>query len=142
MPACTIYTEEEKLLARLDDIADRKSREKDIRIERLRNRIRQLKNVIYKLERKISYAESTLPVKVGDTVYAYCEVMNEVMPYFVESLTISYLDEERRTYQFEANSAKDELIDSIDFEPSDIGKYVFLNKSDAEVCCMRNGEKR
>ena len=110
-----VYTEEDALEAKMLNKADELSREKDKTIERLRNQIRELKKTIYKLGRKIAYGESALPVKVGDTVYAYCEVMNAVMPYFVESLTISYLDEERRAYQFEANSAKEELIDSIDF---------------------------
>lgn len=132
-----VYAAEDSLKAQMLSKSDELSREKDKTIERLRNQIRELKKTIYKLERKIAYGEGTLPVKVGDTVYAYCEVMNAVMPYFVESLTISYLDEERRVYQFEANSAKDELIDSIDFELSDIGNYVFLNKTEAEVCGVK-----
>ena len=132
-----VYAAEDSLKAQMLSKSDELSREKDKTIERLRNQIRELKKTIYKLERKIAFGESALPVKVGDTVYAYCEVMNAVMPYFVESLTISYLDEERRVYQFEANSAKDELIDSIDFELSDIGNYVFLNKTETEVCGVK-----
>ena len=75
------------------------------------------------------------PCKVGDTIYYFCKTFGAVLPYFVETLNIGYLDKDKLCYQYEANCYNDEeneLIDSIDFEPDDIGKTVFLTKEQAE----------
>lgn len=77
-----------------------------------------------------------LPCKVGDTVYQFCETFGVVLPYFVETLNIGYYDKNKVCYQYEANCCNDEeneLLDSIDFEPNDIGKTVFLTKEESEA---------
>lgn len=75
-------------------------------------------------------------VEVGGTVYCFSEDFGTVLPYFVESLNISYLDKDRLVYQYTANCTnpeENELLDSIDFEPEDIGKTVFLSEKEAEI---------
>lgn len=76
------------------------------------------------------------PVKIRDTVYYYCDEFHCVLPYFVESFHIDYLDKERDYWHWEANShdeETDELLDEIDFDLDDIGKTVFLTKEQAEA---------
>lgn len=73
--------------------------------------------------------------KVGDTVHYFSGVFGTILPYFVENLNIAYLGEkgENCVYTFEANcNHENELLDSIDFEPDDIGKTVFLTREEAE----------
>lgn len=75
------------------------------------------------------------PCKVGDTVYAFCEYWGVVLPYFVETLEISYYNKNENCYLYEANCTNAEqtdLLDSIDFDFDDIGKTVFLTKEEAE----------
>lgn len=72
------------------------------------------------------------PVKVGQTVYSFCETFNTVLGYFVENLIISYFEDNISCYTYEANCVSDEFIDSIDFDFDDIGKTVFLTKEEAE----------
>lgn len=75
------------------------------------------------------------PCKVGDTVYYFSCNFGTILPYFVENLNIAYLGEkgENCVYTFEANcNHENELLDSIDFEPDDIGKTVFLAPEEAE----------
>lgn len=76
-----------------------------------------------------------LPCKVGNTVYGFCKEFNAVLPYFVENINFVYLGYENELYvcTVEANCTnKDELLDSIDFEPTDIGKTVFFTPKEAE----------
>ena len=76
-----------------------------------------------------------LPCNVGDTVYYFCETFGVILPYFIESISIAYLDKNKPIYQYEANATnikEDELLDSIDFEPDDIGKTVFFTYEEAE----------
>ncbi len=74
-----------------------------------------------------------LPCKVGDMVYSYNSEFGVILPYFVENLTIAYLEENESCYTYEANcSNENEFIDSIDFDCEDIGKTVFLTKEEAE----------
>lgn len=71
--------------------------------------------------------------KVGDTVYSYNIDFGVILPYFVENLTIAYLEENEFCYTYEANCTNEnELIDSIDFDCEDIGKTVFLSEEEAE----------
>ena len=73
--------------------------------------------------------------KVGDTVHYFSGDFGTILPYFVENLNIAYLGEkgENCVYTFEANcNHENELLDSIDFEPDDIGKTVFLTREEAE----------
>ena len=66
--------------------------------------------------------------------YFSCD-FGTILPYFVENLNIAYLGEkgENCVCTFEANCYyENELLDSIDFEPDDIGKTVFLTPEDAE----------
>lgn len=75
------------------------------------------------------------PCKVGDTVYAYCEVFGVVLPYFVENLRIGFLDKGREYWVYEANCQVEEtheLLDEMDFDLDDLGKTVFLTREDAE----------
>lgn len=76
-----------------------------------------------------------LPCKVGDTVFAFCDFYGVVLPYFIETLDISYYTKNENCYQYEANSTnaeQNDLIDSIDFLLEDIGKTVFLSREEAE----------
>lgn len=95
------------------------------------------KKNIYKCEMdkdKSKYIE--LPCKVGDTVYCYNDDFECVLPYFVENINIGYYSHEKTYISFEANShadETDELLDDIDFDVEDIGKTVFLTKTEAEA---------
>ena len=76
-----------------------------------------------------------LPCKVGDTVYSFCDTFGVVLPYFVETLNISYYEKNLNYYTYEANctnAEENELLDSIDFDIEDIGESVFLTKEEAE----------
>lgn len=81
------------------------------------------------------------PCKVGDTVHYFSGDFGTILPYFVENLNIAYLGEkgENCVYTFEANcNHENELLDSIDFEPDDIGKTVFLTREEAEKALERS----
>lgn len=94
-----------------------------------------LKDLYTKGTINISTSGELAPFLVGKTVYQFCETFWVVLPYFVENLNIAYLNENENVYTYEANCVDDEnqeLLDSIDFEPDDIGKTVFLTKEDAE----------
>lgn len=72
------------------------------------------------------------PCKVGDTIYAYCDVFHRVLDYFIEQIIIDY-DTDANLITFNANCVENtELLDSIDFEVSEIGKTVFLTQEEAE----------
>ena len=76
-----------------------------------------------------------LPCKVGDTVYSFCDTFGVILPYFVETLNISYYEKNLNYYTYEANctnAEENELLDSIDFDIEDIGESVFLTKEEAE----------
>lgn len=76
-----------------------------------------------------------LPCKVGDTVYSFCKYWGVVLPYFVETLNISYYNQNENCYSYEANCTNAEqtdLLDSIDFDFDDIGKTVFLTEEEAK----------
>ena len=83
-----------------------------------------------------------LPCKVGDTVYSFCDTFGVVLPYFVETLNISYYEKNLNYYTYEANCTnveENELLDSIDFDVEDIGKTVFLTKEEAERILAERG---
>ena len=74
------------------------------------------------------------PVKVGDTVYSFSEDFGTVLPYFVDELRISFMDQTRNYWVYEAschNNETDEFLDEIDFDLDDIGKSVFLTEQEA-----------
>lgn len=79
---------------------------------------------------EIAYAKE---IRCGDTVFAYCDTLGRVLEYFVDSITQHYAgkDDILTTYVADAYGADDELLDSIDFEITDIGKTVFLTEDDA-----------
>lgn len=84
-----------------------------------------------------------LPCKVGDTVYFY-DTFGVVLPYFVETLNISYYKKNLNYYTYEANCTnveENELLDSIDFDVEDIGESVFLTKEEAEQALNKNNIK-
>lgn len=85
-----------------------------------------------------------LPCKVGDTVYSNNPIFSKILPYFVENLNVSYFGnkDELLGYTFEANSTNEgELLDSIDFEPKDVGKTVFLTREEAEQALKERESK-
>lgn len=74
------------------------------------------------------------PLKVGETVYSFCDALGRVLPYFIEGLHIGYIDENIIVYQYTANATdveREELLDSIDFEPDDVGDWVFRTEDEA-----------
>ena len=76
-----------------------------------------------------------LPCKAGDTVHSFSADFGVVLPYLVGALYIGYLGKSGVYYSYEANChdpETDELLDEIDFESEDIGKTVFLSRSEAE----------
>lgn len=81
---------------------------------------------------KAKYIE--LPCKVGDTVYHYCKEVCAILSYFIERIVIDYdVDNSNGYWTFEGMcSEDDELIDAFDFTTNEIGKIVFLTKSEAE----------
>lgn len=84
-----------------------------------------------------------LPCKVGDTVYSNNPIFSKILPYFVENLNVSYFEnkDELLVYTFEANSTNEgELLDSIDFEPKDVGKTVFLTYQEAKQALKEIGK--
>ena len=107
----------------------------------MRNRLikilQDMSRVAFTNEEKADYLREAgvivPPVKVGQTVYSYCDVLHRVLPYFVESLGIAYLDEKTNCYEYIANCVEEnDLLDSIDFEFEDIGQTVFLTEEEAE----------
>ena len=82
------------------------------------------------------------PCKVGDVVYGYCDVFGAILPYIVQNFGVGFMGKDRPNCWFwEATShatETDELLDEIDFDLDDIGKWVFLTKEEAE----RELEKR
>lgn len=77
---------------------------------------------------KSKYIE--LPCKVGDTVYHYCKSVNQIVPYVVEDI---HIDEEQTRYFATAFDVYyKEYLDEIVFAEDEIGKTVFLTKSEAE----------
>ena len=83
-----------------------------------------------------------LPCKVGDTVYHYCKEIGTILPYFVEQIVVDYdVDNSSGYWTFNCMcSENDELIDAIDFTSDEIGKTVFLSKSEVEKA-LRECEK-
>lgn len=77
---------------------------------------------------KSKYIE--LPCKVGDTTYHYYKSVSEILPYVVEDI---YIDKEQTRYFATAfNVYYNEHLDGIEFTEDEIGKTVFLTKSEAE----------
>ena len=75
-----------------------------------------------------------LPVKPGDTVYAYCEYFG-VLQYLVGNFHIGYMGKHEDCWHWEAAAfatETDELLDDMDFDLEDIGKDVFLTREEAE----------
>ncbi|MEE0980488.1 MAG: hypothetical protein U0K91_02295 [Acutalibacteraceae bacterium] len=74
------------------------------------------------------------PCKVGDTVYAYCEYFG-ILQYLVENFHVGYMGKEENYLHWEAAAhaaETDELLDDMDFDLDDIGKYVFFTQEEAE----------
>lgn len=121
---------------------------RDRLIELIRGARKTTKGANCDLEREGLFADYLLangvivpPCKVGDTVYAFSDTMGTVLEYFVENLTIAYLEENQNCYTYEGNCFKEcVLLDSIDFDFDDIGKTVFLTREDAEKA-LKGGEQ-
>lgn len=92
----------------------------------------EIKNIhgkpCYYFEDKSKYIE--LPCKVGDTVYSYCKVVDQIVGYSVEDV---HIDKEQTRYFATAFDVYyKEYLDEIEFAEDEIGKTVFLAKSEAE----------
>lgn len=71
-----------------------------------------------------------LPCKVGDTVYHYCKSVNQIVPYVVEDIHID--KEQTRCFATAFDVYYNEYLDEIEFAEDELGKTVFLTKSEAE----------
>lgn len=100
----------------------------------------ELVNKLIDAENLLTYCMSRLenaivpPVKPGDTVYAYCEYFG-ILQYLVGNFHIGYMGKEENYLHWEATAhaaETDELLDDMDFDLEDIGKYVFLTREEAE----------
>lgn len=77
---------------------------------------------------KSKYIE--LPCKIEDTVYHYCKLVNQIVPYVIEDI---HIDKEQTRYFATAFDVYyKEYLDEIEFAEDEIGKTVFLTKSEAE----------
>ena len=84
------------------------------------------------------------PVKVGDTVYHFSEDFGTVLPYFVDNLSIGFMDKTRNYWVYEANchsNETDELLDEIDFSLDEIGESVFLTEDEAEKALAERSDR-
>lgn len=71
-----------------------------------------------------------LPCNIGDTVYHYCKSVNQIVPYVVEDIHID--KEQTRYFSIAFDIYYNEYLDEIEFAEDEIGKTVFLTKSEAE----------
>jgi len=73
---------------------------------------------------------AVLPCKVGDTVWAYDDVFNQIAPYQVDMVELYG----HKGVSFCSNWRKNgELMADLDFDAEDIGKTVFLTREAAEA---------
>lgn len=78
----------------------------------------------------------TLRFKIGDTAWYYNSDFGTELPYVVEAVHIS-----REATTYEANCSHDgELLDSIDFEDSDVGKTVFCTQKELKEAMEAIGD--
>lgn len=74
------------------------------------------------------------PCKVGDVVYADCEYFG-ILKYLVSDFHITYMGKEENYLHWEAVAYApdtDELLDEMEFDIDEIGKYVFFTYEEAE----------
>lgn len=71
-----------------------------------------------------------IPCKVGDTVYAFCEMLGVILEYKVVGIGITEIAMQYEAYAY--TKEEDILIDNIDYETDDIGKTIFLTREEAE----------
>jgi uncharacterized protein YuzE len=74
------------------------------------------------------------PCNVGDVVYAYCEYFG-ILKYLVSKFSVSYMGKENDYLYWEAVAYApdtDELLDEMEFDIDEIGKYVFFTYEEAE----------
>lgn len=90
--------------------------------------VRGIENICGYFKDKSKYIK--LPCKVEDTVYHYCKSVNQIVPYVVEDI---HIDKEQTRYFATAFDVYyKEYLDEIEFAEDEIGKTVFLTKSEAE----------
>lgn len=78
-------------------------------------------------------------IKCGDSVFAYCETLNCVLEYWVDTITQQYYDRDTVLVSYVADSYKEnELLDSIDFDDDDVGKTVFFTYEEAAAKDIAN----
>lgn len=73
-----------------------------------------------------------LPCKVGDTVYYYCKILDEILQYFIEQIVIDYDADSPKGYIIYNAINNDGPYEDIDFDETDIGKTIFLTREAAE----------
>ena len=73
-----------------------------------------------------------LPCNVGDTVYHYRKLLDEILRYHVEQITIDYDTDSLKGYVTYNCICEDDSDHDIDFTDDDIGKTIFLTEEDAE----------
>jgi hypothetical protein len=75
-----------------------------------------------------------LPCKVGDTVWAYDDVFNQIATYQVDMVELYG----HKGMSFYSNWRKNgELMADLDFDAEDIDKTVFLTRAEAEAALLK-----
>ena len=78
-----------------------------------------------------------LSCKVGDTVWAYDDVFNQIAPYQVDMVELYG----HNGVSFCSNWRKNgELMADLDFDAEDIGKTVFLTRAEAEAALQKEAQ--
>ena len=74
-----------------------------------------------------------LPCKIGDTLYAYCEMIGDVLHYTVHQATVNWDYSDKESYYvLEAIASNNgEILGVIDVGQDDIGETVFLTEEEA-----------
>ena len=114
---------------------------RDRLIELLRDAKKNTKGANCDLEREHLIADYLIengvivsPCKVGDVVYAYREYFG-ILKYLVSKFSVSYMGKENDYLYWEAVAYApdtDELLDEMEFDIDEIGKYVFFTYEEAE----------
>ena len=85
------------------------------------------------------------PVRVGQTVYSFCDCFGAILPYDIQNFSIGFLGKDIPNYWFwEAAShapETDELLDEIEFDLENFGETVFLTRKDAERAILKRGDE-
>ena len=79
-----------------------------------------------------------LQCNIGQTVYAYCEDLHEILEYRIYCASV--FRENSITYHADCyDEENDEALSEIGFEPDDIGEFVFFTREEVEQA-LKEGE--